>query len=170
MNNHFIIFLVYKMGEENPIAAYEDKLDAEDFVNEYKKIYPNYEVFIEDLSVTKKSTDIKVKAKKALEESIIHWEELVNTTEVSEPKLGRKFCALCNAFNHSNLKYENRCISCPVMEHTGQPFCRSTPYDQAEIAHDDWEAHQTKEKMEIFISKAKEELKFLKSVKGTLNE
>lgn len=55
----------------------------------------------------------------ALEESIKKWEEIAKGT--GEDK-GTDNCALCDLFWHED------CHGCPVMEKSGEIWCRNTPY------------------------------------------
>ena len=52
----------------------------------------------------------------ALKLSIKKWERIVSGDGEDR---GHKDCACCQSFY---------CVDCPIMQYTGQPFCRDTPY------------------------------------------
>ena len=60
--------------------------------------------------------------------SIQKWEDIVKGTGKDE---GRYNCALCALF------YIVGCFGCPVQEHTGEPRCEGTPYEDWELIN--WE-------------------------------
>ena len=57
----------------------------------------------------------------ALNGSIRKWEKIVAGTGVDK---GWANCPLCKLF------IEDNCIECPVMEKSGQPFCKNTPHEK----------------------------------------
>jgi len=76
------------------------------------------------------------KTKKALEESIAHWERMRASRSVTDffkerPSDGD--CALCNLF------IRHDCKGCPVMERTGEMGCEKSPYIKANKALFNWE-------------------------------
>ena len=106
-------------------------------------------------------------SKKALRESIEHWERLVEACEVEdkaklrEEGWGWNNCALCGEY------YDSNCFGCPVMEHTALVGCEGTPYEEAcflfnSMTKTGW----TSPPWEDLVAAAQEELNFLKSMSG----
>jgi hypothetical protein len=96
---------------------------------------------------------------KALEDSIKHWEQNVAAEKLEDTKIGPENCALCGLFNMPHAASQGTsCVGCPVMDRTGQNFCKGSPYDQVELADDarDFNA---------FRAAAQRELDFLKSLR-----
>ncbi len=117
---------------------------------------------------------MKKKARRALEESIAHWEEVV-ADPVTE-RIGPSQCALCHKYRRVEpLKifslrtptFKPVCDGCPVKERTGQDACQGTPY--AEFAG--LQLRTSKEPFTALFSladlrgKAIEELDFLVSLR-----
>lgn len=65
-----------------------------------------------------------------LEESIEHWKRLATGTSAPDKYIGMKYCALCHAYAHDDLREEEHCISCPVKNKTGRRWCIGSPYDE----------------------------------------
>jgi len=61
-----------------------------------------------------------------LELSIQKWEDIVKGKGENE---GSENCGLCKRFYGSVWGFH--CHRCPIMKHTGSPFCRGTPYRNA---------------------------------------
>ena len=85
--------------------------------------------------------------KAAMEKSIRKWERVVEEGIDGSTTNG---CGLCDLFNIG--KYSLECEGCPVREHSGEAFCRATPFFDYADADDDEKCHAA----------AKKELKFLK--------
>lgn len=96
----------------------------------------------------------------ALMGSITKWEAIADGTGVD---IGRYNCPLCVAFS---IDESPQCGLCPVMRHTGERNCLSTPYirwiyHQNDVHDDaDWHRVQCPECASI----AREEVEFLKSL------
>ena len=67
-------------------------------------------------------------AREALELSIEKWKANENITNMSEAKTGPSDCPLCALYHYN----EPNCVGCPVYERMGEPWCRDTPYTEAE--------------------------------------
>lgn len=65
--------------------------------------------------------------KKALMDSIAHWDNNVRAKTPYEASVSGSKCALCNMFPAS-------CNRCPVMERTGKFGCEDSPYHDARKA------------------------------------
>lgn len=74
---------------------------------------------------------MNTKTRKALQESIAHWER--HATGKSRPEEGvhSEDCALCDLF----LDNDN-CQGCPVQKKTHSPLCQNTPWRAASDAFD----------------------------------
>lgn len=104
-------------------------------------------------------------SKKALEESIEHWNRLANAPDALaaiEEGISGENCALCTVYA------EDRCSGCPVANHTGFIECRNSPYFDARRIFNDMRfivkekrgpAHG--EHVDAFTECAGKELKFL---------
>jgi len=64
------------------------------------------------------------KQKKALEESIKHWERMRDDPDCGEEPLDGD-CACCKLY------YESDCIECPIFAFTDALYCNNTPYVKA---------------------------------------
>ncbi len=68
------------------------------------------------------------KQKKALEESIKHWENMRD-----DPGCGEKpradYCACCNMCENDSGNID--CTLCPIMKYTGEKACYETPFYKA---------------------------------------
>ena len=89
----------------------------------------------------------------ALRGSIEKWEAIVAGTGVDR---GSENCPLCKMF----FKAEE-CTGCPVMQKTGRPFCRGTPYDTFSRHADFLRGKISREQQ---LAAARDELEFLKSL------
>ena len=106
------------------------------------------------------------KTLQALKESIAHWERAV--ADKNEP-VGVFHCALCRMFNPqsgsdnnwgtSDILEEDRCIGCPVYEHTERQCCANTPWESIED-----ELDCCNDGSEAFRAAAQVELDFLRSL------
>lgn len=85
----------------------------------------------------------------ALEKSIRKWVRVVHEGVDGS---GPRDCGLCDLFNNGEYSYE--CEGCPVSEHSGDVFCRHTPFDDYLFAETTRARHAA----------AKKELKFLKKL------
>lgn len=65
-----------------------------------------------------------------LEESIEHWKRLATGTTEPDEGIGMKYCALCQAYAHDDLREEECCIGCPVQKKTGRRWCEGSPYSE----------------------------------------
>lgn len=98
----------------------------------------------------------------ALEASIEKWERNACADHPDDVKLGPEYCPLCQLF------WEDDCESCPIAAHTGQIFCKDTPYERADIVAYRWEDYPDSENLrEAFREAAEEEVAFLKSLRET---
>ena len=102
--------------------------------------------------------------KETLKASISHWEENAQASEISDIKLGVDNCACC-------VKYisAGACKGCPVAQYTGWTFCKTTPYDVLgfdDILGEGGKANPAYTWLPVadWVSRAKEELKFLQKV------
>lgn len=112
----------------------------------------------------------------ALHASIQKWEELVQNPR--QPEHGPEDCALCGLFNQYALTIyslrteedrEAACHGCPVAEHTGDQFCRGTPYENweeytGEVTLDVPGTPPTDSEVNTARELAQAELDFLKSL------
>ncbi len=69
----------------------------------------------------------------ALEDSIEHWEENVAAETPDKAHTRGSSCALCEMFAVRRFarKKGPPCVGCPVMQKTGLPGCRDTPWSAA---------------------------------------
>ena len=72
--------------------------------------------------------------RKALRESIRHWQRLASGTERLGETINNDSCPLCQIYNNDEIRDENRCLGCPIREDTGFPFCHGTPYQSVSDA------------------------------------
>jgi len=101
------------------------------------------------------------KTKKALEESIAHWERMRAFEDVNEFDKERpsdEHCALCELFIIDN------CVRCPVMKRTGVIGCEKTPFNSASKASIAWSYGKTKLRAQ-WRRAATRELNFLRSLR-----
>lgn len=117
------------------------------------------------------------KTAEALEGSIKHWEENLAAETPDQAELGVNHCALCRVF------YRNNCNGCPVRNKTGDSYCNYSPYEYAHNKHNDWENTYLKNEDKLYLCTkkevlkkrtqwriaAREELKFLKSLREEIN-
>ena len=67
--------------------------------------------------------------RKLLRDSVDHWEENVERVKRGDlPDTRSSECALCREYNWG----DRHCEGCPVYEHTGWLYCRSTPFQRVE--------------------------------------
>jgi len=105
---------------------------------------------------------VNKKTKKALNESIAHWERMrafETTEEFDKEEPHGPFCSLCKLFL---VKYN--CEGCPVFEKTGKVACRSTPYSTAYTSYFEWKRINTKKNRTAWRKAATREINFLKSL------
>lgn len=103
------------------------------------------------------------RTRSALEESIVHWEELAGLPfgQVHTIRANGSACALCQEFYEKN----NVCDGCPVAERTGQGGCEGSPWHSAYSAK--FSADEDGLKYDRWKKLAKEELEFLLSLRET---
>lgn len=95
-------------------------------------------------------------ARAALEESIAHWERMVEGSYSPGERPSSGDCALCRAFRDKD------CNGCPVKMWTGELDCGDTPYDSEDI----WGLYEDQGlDSEEFKAAARKELEFLKSLR-----
>ena len=94
----------------------------------------------------------------ALLQSVAHWERMATGKARLGEKPAGEQCALCEKFCWWTSQ-NRECLGCPVMERTGRPHCRSTPFARAH-----WEFYWLPES---FPASAKKEVDFLKSLLPT---
>lgn len=75
--------------------------------------------------------DWRLRAVRALTESIAHWERLRDGTQGPNEYTDSGSCACCVQWP------ETECGGCPIRERTGEGFCLSTPYHDAANEHFD---------------------------------
>ena len=93
----------------------------------------------------------------ALEESIQHWKRFADgKSKPGETHYGTS-CALCKMF----VSASGECDGCPIKNRTGLDSCKSTPWEHCEDMYSDGINYQD----ELFKSAAKEQLKFLISLR-----
>ena len=106
-----------------------------------------------------------------------HWEENLAAETPDQADVSIKHCALCRVF------YSNDCEGCPVRNKTGVSHCVYSPYDIAHNKLYDWEDMYlgNEDKLYLCTKKevlkkrtqwriaAREELKFLKSLREEIN-
>lgn len=68
----------------------------------------------------------------ALRQSIEKWERNAVAETPEDFTTGRSACALCGLF------WGGGCEGCPVREATGRQSCYGSPYDDADMARDEW--------------------------------
>ena len=74
----------------------------------------------------------------ALQDSIAHWQRMVDNPLGKKDKPGASQCPLCRKFNPDiNQEAQLDCVGCPVQERTGHPSCKETPYHEAATAYND---------------------------------
>lgn len=104
----------------------------------------------------------------ALKSSIAHWERLATGKRKHNECVGVDDCSLCGMFNkHKSLKDpapDTRCNGCPVFEHTGERFCKDTPFDQAQDIAGMVDEFDEPLDTEMFKEAAQKELEFLESL------
>jgi len=61
----------------------------------------------------------------AIEDSIAHWERLVNGTTSEFETTGHNDCALCKMFYSYS---KGSCGDCPIRNRTGESLCEGSPY------------------------------------------
>ena len=92
----------------------------------------------------------------ALKGSIETWERRAKGDYISA---GITNCPLCMIFHplcrKEDINGAKRCSGCPVMEKTGKPYCKGTPYEYyMNIAYDDTEAKMAAAKLEVEFLKS----------------
>lgn len=102
---------------------------------------------------------MNAKTLKALKGSIAKWEAIVAGTGTDE---GPNNCPLCQLFfGDLMVRDEGDCVECPVMQKTGQKYCKGTPYVEWDDMTGDYESvADTIER----VNAARAELAFLKSL------
>lgn len=76
---------------------------------------------------------MKKKTKRALEESIAHWDRLRTGKRQPDEGISGSDCALCQRFVLSEKAVYGACMRksgelCPIHERTGDTECRGSPY------------------------------------------
>jgi hypothetical protein len=103
--------------------------------------------------------------KEALDASIAKWEKNASVLCSNKVLIGAEDCPLCLLFNNDETDEGECCIGCPVYEKTGKVGCKDTPYYLAQIAFVDWSILDKNEDYELFITAARDEVTFLKSLR-----
>jgi hypothetical protein len=112
---------------------------------------------------------MKPETRKALEESIEHWERLASGNTRPGEGIGPEDCALCGRFkSDATLGCEHDGELCPVAAATGKNYCRNTPHANV-INCSRYRNAETKEMRSIFTAAAQAELDFLKSLRPLFN-
>lgn len=94
--------------------------------------------------------------KKALINSIKHWEENLETAKREKlPYIDGEYCACCVEFT--------ACEGCPIAEYAGDTGCSNTPYDRVLYFYH----YQKIPDWLEFQKRVEEELEFLKKVLET---
>lgn len=93
----------------------------------------------------------------ALKASIRKWDANANVSCFSDARILALDCPLCRVFAGNDDDKKTWCIGCPVKEKTGFDDCRRTPYTAAKYAYG-------KRDLEDFVSKARAEADFLRSL------
>ena len=99
--------------------------------------------------------------RKALKESIEHWERLSTGHRMPDEAPNTSSCALCKLFYKRVPFYAAPalCDGCPVKEFTGESGCHSTPCKEAVSAWMEWGGDSVQ-----FRDEAKKELEFLRRI------
>lgn len=108
-------------------------------------------------------------AKIALEDSIQHWERMLDLThkqikeQIEEPSWSN--CALCVLYIN-NTTNEGDCVGCPIAA-KGYPVCHDTPYIHASQVYRELGRLNkcTEEEMAEFKKAVTDEIEFLKSIR-----
>ena len=74
---------------------------------------------------------------RAIKKSIQHWRANRAAKRPYDASVSPDECALCAKF-YNPPGGEPPCIGCPVRAHTGQRYCKNTPYEAATSALDRW--------------------------------
>jgi hypothetical protein len=70
----------------------------------------------------------------AINESVKHWERLLDPVQFPNEHTGGGQCALCGLFfsvRNNGRFTSNDCVGCPVAQKTGQKYCEGSPYRAA---------------------------------------
>lgn len=97
---------------------------------------------------------MSIKARRALEMSIAHWERVMDDPRCTPT--GLRYCKLCYVYK-SGQNYE--CYGCPVFTHTDKICCKGTPF------HKFTAAVRSKEGIKLLRKLADDELQFLISLR-----
>jgi hypothetical protein len=106
------------------------------------------------------------KTLKALKQSIAHWQRMIDDPDGEDQPNGSQ-CALCRIFLPQTERWDedpNNCVGCPVMARTRLSLCRGTPYGAARKAYLSHNYVRDEKSRNYFISRARKELTFLKSL------
>jgi hypothetical protein len=94
----------------------------------------------------------------ALNASISKWEKNASVTNLDKAVMGSGHCPLCRLFHPDYTVHDKAdCYGCPVKRKTRKPYCRGTPYPDAEDA-------QAMSDLPAYLDAAKAELSFLRSL------
>lgn len=97
------------------------------------------------------------KQRKALEESIAHWERMRDDPDCEESPSGWN-CACCTYSNSTLVDGGSTCDNCPISEFTGKTSCDGTPYDKA------YDYYERGSSSKMFKRWAQKEIDFLNKV------
>jgi hypothetical protein len=104
----------------------------------------------------------------ALKLSIAHWERLANRKRQPNESVSVGDCALCGLFNLHRTMIDppqmERCNGCPVFAHTGEQFCKGTPFILAEQISEQVDKYDEPMDTGSFQFAAQDEVDFLKSL------
>lgn len=104
-----------------------------------------------------------------LELSIEKWNNIIYTLENNEipNEFASSNCALCHKYLYQSLML---CKGCPVYLQTERVGCNGTPFEKYGLTYLDYNNRDPADNDDIFIRplliSAKEELEFLKSLRG----
>ena len=107
------------------------------------------------------SKPMSARAVKALEASIVHWQENVAAETPEAASTDGADCALCVKF----LDDDDCNNHCPVKAKTGKDRCYGSPYYDARYAFEIWRFYPTPENAALWRTAAQAELDFLISLR-----
>lgn len=110
-------------------------------------------------------TKLTKQASKALEASIVVWQDKLAVDDADGSLLGPDACPLCLEFfdDHDDPLSMEYCVGCPISARTGRNVCGGTPYGDAARAMDSWEYGEgTKRK---FRNAARKMIKFMEGLR-----
>jgi hypothetical protein len=102
----------------------------------------------------------------ALKLSIAKWETNAKAQHWREVDIGANSCQLCRFFNRDGMVY-NQCFGCPVLAHTGRPYCGETPYSEVFLTMHKFEEDENCMELDELRKLCQAEVDFLKSLLPT---